>query len=115
MKTYLKRELLQLAAPYFKQGEKVIYATSDGNFFYEAHKHHAFNHKTTSKTELHELTKIEFDSLGKAEPSELEKAEKVLAKAKSYMEERKTDEAKAKALTKVNEAQAEVDKLKAEN
>ena len=101
-----------MAAPYFKQGEKVMYATSDGNFFYEAHKHHAHNHSVTAKTERFELTKSEFDALGSEGPSEIEKAEKALEKAKKYMEERKTDEAKAKAQIKVDEAQAEVDKLK---
>ena len=112
MGKYTKEELLKMAAPYFSQGEKVMHATDDGNFFYEAHKHHAHNHSVTTKTQRYELTKGDFDALAGEGPSELEKAEKELAKAKKYLEDRKTNEAKAKAQIKVDECQAIVDKLK---
>ncbi len=65
MARFTKEELLKNAAPYFSQGENVMYATADGNYFYEAHRHHAISHKNTTKTEMHTLTKEEFENLGK--------------------------------------------------
>jgi hypothetical protein len=63
--TYTKEELLAKAAHYFAQGVKVMWATEDGNFFYDEHKHHAKNHASTSITHLHKLTKEDFDNLSK--------------------------------------------------
>jgi hypothetical protein len=62
-RNHTKEELLKRAAPYFSQGARIMYATSDGNYFYESHSHHARNHKSTSKTELFTLTKEEYDAL----------------------------------------------------
>ena len=55
MARYTKEELLKKAAPYFSQGEKVMYATEDGNFFYDSHKNHSFNHSKQAKIALHKL------------------------------------------------------------
>jgi hypothetical protein len=110
MGRYTKEELLKSAAPYFSQGEKVMYATSDGNYFYEHHKHHAVNHRSTSKAEIFVLTEEDYSKLDNQE-SELEKAQKALDKAKKYLEGRKTPDAIANAQQKVDEAQELVDKL----
>ena len=67
MARFTKEELLQKAAPYFSQGEKVMHATEDGNFFYDSHKHHAKNHSTTSGTKIHSLTIEDFNKIGKVE------------------------------------------------
>ena len=64
MAHFTKEELQSKAVPYFSQGEKVMYATSDGNFFYEDHKSLALSHKSISKTELYELRK---DDIAKSE------------------------------------------------
>jgi len=66
MAKYTKEELLKRAAPYFSQGEKLMYATSDGNIFYANHKNFAVSHKGTIKGELFELTKEDFYKLGLA-------------------------------------------------
>lgn len=116
MAHYTKEELLKNAAHYFSRGEKVMFATSDGNYFYKQDKHHAVNHRAGSKTDLHELTKEDFDNLEPSETLEekLAKAEKVLEKAKEKAASVKKPEAKEKADKVVADAQELVDQLKSE-
>jgi hypothetical protein len=113
--TYTKKELLKNAAPYFAQGAKVMYATSDGNFFYPSQKHYAVGHQSISKTELFELTKEDFKELDENEPDDkLKDAQKALEKAQKALEKAKTPDAKEKAEFAVLEAQELIDKIKTE-
>lgn len=48
-------QLNKLAQVYFKKGEKVMYATEDGNFFYESHKAYGDAHSRQTKLKLHKI------------------------------------------------------------
>lgn len=49
--TYNKRELLEMATPLFLQGEKRVWATIDGNLFYENAKGDCQSHNNYIKGE----------------------------------------------------------------
>lgn len=66
-----KTQLIEIGRHYFEDKSiKLMYATSDGNFFYEASKTYAANHARTLKTEVIIITRADL-----AEPKEKPKAE----------------------------------------
>ena len=56
MKKYSKEELLERAAPFFKEGKTLMIGTSDGNLWQEEHRHLAINHSRPKGIEIFELT-----------------------------------------------------------
>jgi len=54
---YPKEKLIEIAKPYFEGGVKVIYASEDGNMFYDNAKSYADAHSKRLDTRLYKLTK----------------------------------------------------------
>ena len=63
---FSKAELIEKGRHYFDKKEvKVMYATPDGNFFYQASKSYADSHAKSNKIEVIEITRA--DLTGKPE------------------------------------------------
>jgi hypothetical protein len=118
-----KKDLLVLADPYFSQGEKVMYATSDGNFFYEKDKNHASNHSKAAKLALYELKSEDADQTDDEDenldnlPADQQLGELLKAqnRVKLSLSRAKKPELIEKLDYQLLEIQASIDKLNAEN
>ena len=72
---FTKAQLIEKGKHYFDdKGVNVMFATSDGNFFYEASKSYGDSHAKTRNIELFEIKRAD---LGKAKEKEQPKTEEV--------------------------------------
>ena len=65
-----KAQLVERGRHYFDDSKiSKMYATTDGNFFYEHDKNHADNHAKSLKTQVIEITRGDLKEKPKAEPN----------------------------------------------
>lgn len=104
MKT--EKELIEGSAPYFKAKEDlgVMYATEDGQYFYERFKHHATNHAAANGlADPLEITRGKSNGKPVAEP----KVEAKTAPEKEVVESTKEPAIADEKTTEVEEEKSE--------
>ena len=86
-----KAQLIEKAEHYFKDEKvKLMYATSDGNFFYELGKNYADSHAKTKKLELFTIIRADLvEAKPKAKSKEVKKEKPETDEANELIELRK--------------------------
>jgi hypothetical protein len=119
-KLYSKEELLIMATPYLEKND-IMYATTDGQFFYAHAKGFADGHASSLKgVMVYQLAAQELANLLKdsnkdgviSKEEELAFAEKAVEKAQDKFDNTKRADYKVKAKAELDEAQRRLDELK---
>lgn len=109
-----KEQLIEAGKHYFENGEiQVMYATADGNFFYEANKNYGISHANDRKIELFTITRADVGgALPEPAPADVEEPEEETpeedtgGESKTELYDQYNKETKKKALYRNKETKA---------